>query len=100
MNNDLSIVIPVRVDSLERSVNLFAVIEHISSAIQTNIIVLEADKSTAFDRGQLSRFRKLHVKHLFVQDSSEIFHRTRYIILLVVGVGIAMLCWYRLKSGK
>src|SRR5690606_25394922 len=27
-------------------------------------------------------------------------NRTGYIILLVVGLGIGMLCWYRLKSGR
>ena len=41
---DVSFIIPVRVDSLERFENIVSVTNYILSHFDTNIIVLEADR--------------------------------------------------------
>lgn len=74
----LTIGIPVRVDSKERKANLAAVVKHLS-ALRCRIIVLEADAyPNAEEIGCTG-----NVEYIFVEDTNTVFHRTRYINLLL-----------------
>ena len=73
---DVSFLIPVRIDSLERFENLLCVTTYLLSHFETNIIVLEADKE---NNGLLSGMLPEQVKFLFEKDLNPIFHRTRYL---------------------
>ena len=75
----VTIVIPVRIDSEERSHNLDWVIEHLSHWINTSILVLEADEVPHY-------WLKEHyenVRYFFVEDHDRVFHRTHYLNRLI-----------------
>ena len=73
----LTIGIPVRIDSEERRANLMAVVRHLS-ALECRIIVLEADVQP-----QAKDLEGGNVDYLFVEDVNPVFHRTRYINMLL-----------------
>ena len=73
---DVTIVIPIRIDSVERIENLLAVTNHINHNYLTTICVLEA---ACYDNHILSRILPRNVIYTFVEDYDPIFHRTRYI---------------------
>jgi len=69
---DVSFLIPVRIDSLERMENLTMVLEFIKSHFDTNITVLEADtKEQVLDSNIDNK--------IFKEDHDPIFHRTKYL---------------------
>lgn len=70
----LTIVIPVRIDSEERKSNLRTVLNHLSG-LKCRIIVLEADKQSLLD----DEYWRHTTEHMFIEDYSSTFHRTRYI---------------------
>lgn len=75
----VTIVIPVRIDSEERSHNLDWVIEHLFHWINTSILVLEADEVPHY-------WLKEHyenVRYFFVEDHDRVFHRTHYLNRLI-----------------
>ena len=75
----VTIVIPVRIDSEERSHNLDWLIEHLSHWINTSILVLEADEVPHY-------WLKEHyenVRYFFVEDHDRVFHRTHYLNRLI-----------------
>ncbi|MDE6159734.1 MAG: hypothetical protein K2F69_06575 [Bacteroidaceae bacterium] len=74
----LTIVIPVRIDSEERRKNLRAVLRHLAG-LGCRIIVLEADATSTLS----GEIWPDGVEHLFVKDFSLVFHRTRYINVLL-----------------
>lgn len=74
----LTIVFPVRIDSEERRKNLHTVIHHLSG-LRCRIIVLEADAKSALDDEKWPD----GVDYTFVKDVSPVFHRTRYINVLL-----------------
>ncbi len=68
---DVTFLIPVRIDSEDRMINLKLVIEFIKQHFETKIIVLEADNEEQF-------FNDL-IDKKFVDDDNPVFHRTHYI---------------------
>ena len=71
---ELQVVIPVRIDSVERLRNLRLVL-HDLSVMGIQVIVLEADKRSHCSV-LLSSFA---FDYIFVEDDNEIFHRTHYL---------------------
>lgn len=71
----LSIVIPVRIDSLERLANLQAVVKFLLQQTKSPIIILEADTISSIENLEISD--RVHI--IFRKDDNPIFHRTKYI---------------------
>lgn len=85
----LTIGIPVRVDSKERKANLSTVVKHLS-ALRCRIIVLEADAHPNVDDIDCMD----NVDYIFMKDKNTVFHRTRYInILLQMAQTEAVAIW-------
>lgn len=76
---DLTILIPVRIDSLARLENILAVIKYIDKYFDTNVFVLEAD---ARNCGILNRQILCGVQYSYVKDCDPVFYRTKYINLM------------------
>ena len=76
--NDVTFLVPVRMDSKDRRENLETVIDMLHKDFDTNFIVLEADKSekVTFDK------EYENVRKVFVEDDNPIFHRTKYINMM------------------
>ncbi|CDN30598.1 hypothetical protein BN938_0493 [Mucinivorans hirudinis] len=72
---DLTIVIPVRIDSAERLRNLNFVLNRLRELEGLKIIVLEADIVPKTDNYE-------GVRKVFVEDCNPLFHRTKYINIL------------------
>ncbi len=77
---DVTFVIPVRIDTLERLENLQATTNYILSHCDTNILIVESDKR---DSGFLRKLLHPSIQLFFEKDEMEIFHRTRYINAMV-----------------
>lgn len=75
MQGKVSFLIPLRVDSEERSRNLDAVLENLYDIGEADIWILEADKTPCY---QL-KLKSSRIHYLFVEDSDPVFHRTRYL---------------------
>jgi len=68
---DVTFIIPIRVDSEDRTTNLRLIIEYINEYFITKILVLEADVK--------ERFFNTSIKKIFKYDSNPIYHRTKYL---------------------
>lgn len=77
---DVTFLIPLRIDSLERLENIIAVTSYLKKHFKTNIFICEADKENS---GLLQAIINPDIKVYFVQDSKYSFHRTFYINELV-----------------
>lgn len=75
MQGKVSFLIPLRVDSEERSRNLDAVLEKLCEIGEADIWVLEADKTPCY---QL-KIKSSRIHYMFVEDADPVFHRTRYL---------------------
>lgn len=77
---DCTFLIPVRIDSVERLENLIKVTEYFIINLNTNIIILEAPP-----RRNLLLKEALHssIEVISVADDDPVFHRTKYINLMV-----------------
>ncbi|WP_288733123.1 glycosyltransferase [uncultured Parabacteroides sp.] len=75
LDDVVTFVIPVRIDSSERQENLDVVLDQLSKRTHTKIIILEADS------GPLYKMPKNYpnVTYLFVKDDNPIFYRTKYL---------------------
>jgi len=74
LTSELTIVIPVRIDSQERKHNLESIISFLTYYTSSEIIVMEVD-----DKQKLSlKILNDRIKYYFRNDSDEIFHHTRY----------------------
>ena len=75
LDDIVTFVIPVRIDSSERRENLDVVLDQLSKRKRSKIIVLEADND--------SKYRVpgncLNVTYRFVKDDNPIFYRTKYL---------------------
>lgn len=76
--SDLTFCLPVRIDSPERMRNLKAVINFYLKNSEARFIILEADKDRHVNLADNPR-----IDYIFVDDSKEIFHRTRYINIML-----------------
>lgn len=73
---DLTVLIPVRLDSLVRLENLMAVIRYLQGNFDFKIVVTEGDK---YNNSVLDVMLPKSVEHIFVEDSDPVFYRTKYI---------------------
>lgn len=76
---ELTIVIPVRIDCRERKENLDAVIRSLIKIERLSIIILEADVKQKY----LLCENCERIKYVFISDDDCIFHRTRYLNILL-----------------
>ncbi len=67
---DLTVLIPVRVDSLVRLENVLAVIRYLYRYFDVNLMVLEADR---YDKGILRSLLPQDVAYIFVPDTDPVF---------------------------
>lgn len=74
-NDNISFVIPIRVDSIERERNLDIVLEQLCDIENANIYILEGDTQPLY------KLKKEYsnVKYNFVEDSNPVFYRTKYL---------------------
>lgn len=73
---NLSILVPVRLDSLDRLENLICITNFLMKYCDTNVFILHADKC---QRRYLREILNDDCKYIFVQDFDPVFHRTLYI---------------------
>lgn len=78
--NDLSFVIPVRIDTFQRLENLIACVEFLRKQYESPILVLEAD---SYRSAILPTLLEKKALYHFREDRDTIFHRTKYINDLV-----------------
>jgi hypothetical protein len=78
--SDCTFLIPVRLDSIDRLVNLKATLGLLIENFKTNIHILEAD---SFNTGLISSCLPDAVKYSFIIDYDPIFFRTFYINKMV-----------------
>ena len=77
---EMTFLVPLRIDSNERRENVEALIKYTFSHFKTSLIVLEADAIRKF-------FSECHAdgfQYMFIEDSNEIFHRTKWINKLIL----------------
>lgn len=77
---DTSFVFPIRIDSVKRLENVLASIQEIIRHFSTNIFVMEANM---YNNHILESMLPRDISYSFVTDYDPIFHRTKYINLLV-----------------
>lgn len=73
---DVTFLIPIRVDSLERLDNLQKITNFILGNADTNIMVLEASDR---DTGIIRKILHPEIYYAFIEDNIPVFHRTRYL---------------------
>lgn len=72
---DLSIIIPIRLDSISRIENLIAVVHHLYHYFETHIYIIESGE---FNNGIVNSMLGKDVNYTFIEDKDPIFYRTRY----------------------
>lgn len=77
---DITFLIPVRIDSIERVENIVCVTSYLLKYFKTNIIICEAD---AYNNGLIRANMNSDIVVYFVKDTNFSFHRTLYINELV-----------------
>ena len=73
---DITILIPVRLDSIIRIENLLASIESVRRNFRTNLYVLEASK---YNNHLLEKLLPGTVRYFWVCDNDPVFYRTHYL---------------------
>lgn len=77
---DLSFLIPIRLDSIQRLENLLVVVDFLRSYFDSPILVYEA---SSYPTGIVPSLIEKKVVYKFEEDKDDIFHRTKYINKLV-----------------
>ena len=75
----VSIVIPVRIDSIERERNLDLLLDQLTTIKDVDIRIIEADRFPLYKLKQKYK----NVVYNFVEDTDFIFHRTKYLNILL-----------------
>jgi len=76
---DLTILIPVRIESIIRLENLQAVIKYLTKYFDVNIYVLEA---SVYNNGILKSILPQQIKYKYIKDLDPVFYRTKYINMM------------------
>ena len=74
ITSELTIVIPVRVDSKEREENLRSILSYLISYTSATILIMEVDEEQKFFLKNTDK----RIKYYFKKDTDVIFHHTRY----------------------
>lgn len=80
--NPFTICIPIRVDSTERLQNLKSAVSLYASIPNARFIILEAAPMPMIPN-DFMREKKNIISYIYVKDSNPIFHRTKYINLML-----------------
>lgn len=72
---DMTLCIPLRIDSDSRKRNIEHLLKYLKSNIDCSILILEADITPSFRQCAES----FCVQYHFIEDTNPIFHRTKYI---------------------
>lgn len=81
LQNMLTFVMPIRIDSKERMRNIDTVLSWLSP-LQCSFLLLEADSKCHVSRRRIKKYGDI-VDYTFIEDNNPIFHRTYYINLLL-----------------
>jgi glycosyltransferase involved in cell wall biosynthesis len=76
---DVTFAIPLRIDSLQTIENTNTVIKYLNRHFKTNICILEADNEQRY----FPEEKQNNLNYKFIEDRDEIFHRTKWINLLL-----------------
>lgn len=74
--NDLTFLIPIRIDSMIRLENALAVITYLRRRFNTRIMVLEANR---YNSKILQKLLPKDVEYYFIEDKDPVFYRTYYL---------------------
>lgn len=75
---NLTIVIPVKIDTLDRYHNLKILLGYLNNSFYTNIKITESDVSSKIDF--IEDFKNLNIEYSFLKlDKNEPYHRTKYL---------------------
>lgn len=81
---DVTFIIPLRIESEDRKNNAIITLNYLCKYLETNILILESDKESKMqeifkyiDKG------KSNVRLLFNQNNDEIFHRTKFLNMML-----------------
>lgn len=80
---DLTFLIPIRIDSIERLENVLAVTRYLNLNFSTNIMVLESSLGT---NQFLKRLLQKNVTYISIIDDDPIFYRTHFLNLMTAQV--------------
>lgn len=70
--NDLTILIPIRIDSKCRLENIQSVLNYLKKWVECSVLVLEADLTEKVNVPE-------GINKIFIEDHNPVFYRTRYI---------------------
>lgn len=76
---DVTFLVPLRIDSTERMENIETLIKYTFQHFKTNFIVLEADSIPKFN----FEYNPVGLQYEFIEDKDEVFHRTKWINRLI-----------------
>lgn len=74
--SDTAILIPVRLDSIDRMDNLLAVVTALYNQCDVHVYILHADLP---GRDYLKHMLPEQCRYIFIEDHDPVFHRTKYI---------------------
>lgn len=77
--NDLTFLIPIRLDSIIRLENLICTLNYLFSNFNTNVIIVE---SSSINNGFIQRLINKKVKYIFIEDRDPVFYRTKYLNII------------------
>ncbi len=77
---DITFIIPVRIDTIERLENLMCSIENLHTHFISNIFVLEA---SAYNNHIIESLTGDKIQYTFIEDHNPIFYRTRYLNIMI-----------------
>lgn len=86
---DVSFLILVRIDSIERLENICVVVNSLNHFFDTNIYVMEADK---YNNKILYRMLKSKCKYIFHEDRDYVLHKTKLLNILTKYVFTEYVC--------
>jgi hypothetical protein len=72
--NNVTFIIPIKLESKDRELNLEIVLKYLNSHFNTNIIVYESDSSS---KGEYICKGYENVKYFYINDNSSVFHKTK-----------------------
>lgn len=80
---DVTFLILVRLDSIERLENILCITERLTYYFKTNIVVREAD---SYNNGILKSLLNKQIYYEFIEDKDPVLYKTRHINLMSVSV--------------
>jgi len=76
---DMTFLIPVRLDSVERLENLILSVHSLLKNFDTHIMVLEA---ASYSNGIIKKMLDNKIEYLFLEDKDSVFYKTKYLNIM------------------